>query len=218
MMRKLEVPIITLVKDVQPDDISVLLNSQPFNPIDCNPWPQYTHAVKAGFSIAHSEDAILLKYYVKESHLLAASAANGDIHKDSCVEFFVAFDEDDNYYNLEFNCIGWCKAGYGTSRDHRIPLPIRSTDLITTATNITSSVINGRRSFVWELTVVIPVAVFCYHRIVKLSTIKVKGNFYKCGDEMPAPHFLTWNDVRAARPDFHRREDFAEIIFYNHSI
>ncbi|MEI3797169.1 MULTISPECIES: carbohydrate-binding family 9-like protein [Chitinophaga] len=213
MMRKLEVPFIPLYGKPAPAEVSRLLDRLQVIPISCNPWPQYAHAVEAAFSIAHSEDAILLKYYVKESHLLAAASTNGDIHKDSCVEFFVACDDGGNYYNLEFNCIGWCKAGFGSSRENRAPLPVTATDLITTATHIISAVEHGRRSFVWELTVIIPAVVFSYHNITTLTAMKVKGNFYKCGDEMPAPHFLTWNDVKAAMPDFHRREDFADICF-----
>lgn len=212
-MRKLEVPFIPLYGKPVPAEVSMLLDRLQVIPISCNPWPQYAHAVTAAFSIAHSEDAILLKYYVKESHLLAAASTNGDIHKDSCVEFFVACDDAGNYYNLEFNCIGWCKAGFGSSRENRAPLPVTATDLITTATHITSSVENGRRLFVWELTVIIPAVVFSFHNIATLTAMKVKGNFYKCGDEMPAPHFLTWNNVKAAMPDFHRREDFADICF-----
>ncbi|WP_369804276.1 carbohydrate-binding family 9-like protein [Chitinophaga sp. MD30] len=42
-----------------------------------------------------------------------------------------------------------------------------------------------------------------------------QGNFHKCGDEMPTPHFLTWNHVstHTHTPDFHRKEDFEEILF-----
>lgn len=197
-MRRIEVPLIG--------------SELTFIPIDNNPWPQYTHTVKAGFTIAHNGELISLKYFVEEGHLRAASAANGDIHKDSCVEFFIAFD-DANYYNLEFNCIGWCKAGYGSSRENRIPLPITSTDLINTSTGIRSFVVDGNRNFAWELDITIPAAVFCYHQIHSLSKMKVKGNFYKCGDEMPEPHYLTWNHIQAVTPDFHRRDGFADIVF-----
>jgi len=197
----------------QLEEISNVLDGQAMIPIACNPWPEFGHEVKAGFSMAHCREAILLKYYVEESYLLAAATANGEVHKDSCVEFFVAFDGDEHYYNLEFNCIGWYKAGYGSFRENRDTLPAEVTDRIQTATNIRSSVQNGARRFYWELTMVLPLEVFCFHEIQGLSDLKVRGNFHKCGDELPTPHFLTWNHVRAEEPDFHRVEDFADILF-----
>ena len=212
-MASLKVPFLEVGQQQTPQQAGHMLDKLPKVPISCNPWPQYGHEVQASFAIAHSAHAVLLKYYVNEQFLLAASAANGDIHKDSCVEFFVAFGEDDSYYNLEFNCIGWCKAGYGPTRSNRDALPGFITDVITTDTHIRSEVIEGSRRFGWELTIVIPATVFCYHQIKNLSALRVKGNFHKCGDELPTPHFLTWSNVTAHTPDFHRKEDFADILF-----
>jgi hypothetical protein len=41
------------------------------------------------------------------------------VHEDSCVEFFISFEEDSSYYNLEINCIGTCLFGYGKGKDER---------------------------------------------------------------------------------------------------
>ncbi|GEP91255.1 Carbohydrate-binding family 9 [Chitinophaga terrae (ex Kim and Jung 2007)] len=212
-MQLLKVPFINLEGSPGPQIVSNLLDKYQKVPIACNPWPQYGHEVTASFVMAHSSTAVLLKYYVDESFLLAASASNGDIHKDSCVEFFVAFQDDDKYYNLEFNCIGWHKVGFGATRNNRVPLHLHATDSITTSTHIRSKAERGSRRFNWELTIVIPATVFCFHQISDLATMKVRGNFHKCGDELPTPHFLTWNHVTARTPDFHRKEDFAEILF-----
>ena len=40
----------------------------------------------------------------------------------------------------------------------------------------------------------------------------IKGNFYKCGDETPVPHFGMWSPVDNETPDFHRPEFFGELI------
>jgi len=212
-MPPLKVPYLEAGPDQCPAEVGRLLDQLPRIPISCNPWPQYGHEVKAAFAIAHSATAVLLKYFVNERFLLAAAAANGDIHKDSCVEFFVAFGNDDNYYNLEFNCIGWCKAGFGFNRMDRYALPETATDSILTDTHIRSEVVDGTRRFGWELTIVIPATVFSFHKIDNLSAMQVKGNFHKCGDELPTPHFLTWSHVTAHTPNFHRKEDFADILF-----
>ncbi|MGH2565575.1 MAG: carbohydrate-binding family 9-like protein, partial [Ginsengibacter sp.] len=40
-----------------------------------------------------------------------------------------------------------------------------------------------------------------------------KVNFYKCGDKLPKPHFLTWNTVETEDPDFHAPEYFGSMEF-----
>ncbi|WP_295123917.1 carbohydrate-binding family 9-like protein [uncultured Chitinophaga sp.] len=212
-MQLLEVPFISLPDIPGPTTAAAALDGLLVTPLNVNPWPQYEHSVQAGFSIAHCGSALLLKFRIKENYMLAAASANGDIHKDSCVEFFVALGDDENYYNLEFNCIGWHKTGYGFNREKRAPLPAAVAAQISTATSITATSAAGRPQFAWDITLVIPAAVFCYHNLTSFHTAHARGNFYKCGDDMPAPHFLTWNKVQSPIPDFHRKEDFAGIRF-----
>ena len=38
------------------------------------------------------------------------------------------------------------------------------------------------------------------------------GNFYKCGDETPHPHYLAWSALSSDHPDFHRRQDFGQLL------
>lgn len=209
----MEVPFVPFGDKPTPVSAGTQLDLLPAVPIACNPWPQYAHKVQAAFTLAHSGDALLLKYYISESHVTAAAAQNGDIHKDSCVELFIAFGEDGNYYNLEFNCLGWFKAGYGRNREARSPLPGAVAELVTSSTTISTGSREGEKLFQWTLTLVIPVNVFCYHTIKDLGGHHARANFYKCGDDLPAPHFLTWSPVRAAIPDFHREADFGKINF-----
>src|SRR5690606_972047 len=129
---------------------------------------------------------------------------------DSCVEFFIAFDDDSSYYNLEFNCTGTCLAGYGTGRgEKRKLLPasvirnIRQQSLVKT----------GNPDISWELTLLIPLSVFCHHRFVSLKNQDCRVNFYKCGDDLPQPHYLCWSPIQAPAPDFHRPEFFAPARF-----
>ena len=39
------------------------------------------------------------------------------------------------------------------------------------------------------------------------------GNFYKCGDLLQVPHFLSWNPIQLPKPCFHCPEFFGELIF-----
>lgn len=34
------------------------------------------------------------------------------------------------------------------------------------------------------------------------------ANFYKCGDDLPAPYYLSWNKIIAPKPDFHYPDFF----------
>ena len=49
-----------------------------------------------------------------------ASRINGDVYRDSCVEFFVSINGSSNYYHFEFNCIGIPNVGYGPGRANRV--------------------------------------------------------------------------------------------------
>lgn len=65
----------------------------------------------------------------------------------------------------------------------------------------------------WEVALVIPYAVFFKHRITSLDGHTVKANFYKCGDELQTPHFLSWNPINIEKPDFHRPDFFGSLEF-----
>ncbi|MGS2741588.1 carbohydrate-binding family 9-like protein [Sinomicrobium sp. M5D2P17] len=181
--------------------------------IDNRPWEQYPDVVKAGCKVAHNGDALFLSYYVEENHVVASSVTNGNIHKDSCVEFFISFGDDDSYYNLEFNCIGWGKIGYGKDRHDRNLLPSRLVESVTSFSSITSKVVNEEKHFIWEISFVIPITVFCHNHIRSFSSLRARGNFYKCSSAGPRPHYLTWNKVNTEKPDFHRKECFGELEF-----
>ena len=41
----------------------------------------------------------------------------------------------------------------------------------------------------------------------------IKANFYKCGDDMPQKHYLSWHPIRIEKPNFHRPDHFGTLIF-----
>jgi len=179
-----------------------------------NPWPIYTHAVEASFVIGHNGDTICLKYTVCEPHIKANANFNEEMHLDSCVELFIAFDDDKgDYYNLEFNCLGYAKVAYGSGRGSRTLLPVPLIVSISSFAKIDSLFIEGRKRFQWELLLLIPKTVFSHTRLSSLRGKNTKANFYKCGDGLSAPHFLTWNRIVCPEPDFHRPEFFGSLAF-----
>lgn len=212
-MEKLEIPYISLSGIPIPEDVNPYLEHFPKIPISNNPWPQFQNNVKAKYTIAHNGSAIFLKFQIVEQHVLASSSTNGDIHKDSCVEFFIAFEDDDNYYNLEFNSLGWGKIGYGSGRSNRTLLSESMIDLISSSCKINSRTIDGNKLFTWTITLVIPATVFYHNSFFTFKGLKARGNFYKCGDEIPVPHFLTWKMINTSEPDFHTNEFFGDLEF-----
>lgn len=212
-MRRLEIPFLATDDVREIDKLNHLMDGLRAANIDCNPWPAYQADAEAKFLMAHNREAILLKYVITEKYLIANEVTNGNIHNDSCVELFIAFD-DEGYYNLEFNCLGFTKIGYGDDRNDRKLLPIDVIKQLSFSSKINAnSIINSNGGFDWEIMLVIPRSIFIEHEITSFHNLKAKGNFYKCGDGLPQPHFLTWSMIEAEQPDFHRKEFFGELAF-----
>lgn len=213
-MRRLEIPFIQTDDLQNIAQLNHLMDGLTATAIDCNPWPIYQASAKAKFLMAHNGDAIFLKYIVAEKYIAANESHNGNIHHDSCVELFIAFDEE-GYYNLEFNCLGFTKIGYGHQRSNRRLLQDEVIKQLSFSSKINAnSIINGNGGFDWEIMLIIPKSIFTAHTIQSFHHLKAKGNFYKCGDGLPQPHFLTWNMIKAEHPDFHQREFFGELSFF----
>lgn len=195
------------------DGLSVLVNKEKKYAIDNLLWSDTGYFPSVSFSIAYTEDAIVLKYYVKELHSRAIyTSANDPVYKDSCVELFIGFDDDSNYYNLEFNALGTALVGFGKDRNDRKAIPDDKVGNIKSSGNINSTPDStGFNS--WELTLLIPFDVFIYHDIKSLKGTMSKANFFKCGDELPEPHFISWSNIDSPVPDFHLSQFFGTIKF-----
>lgn len=194
---------------------ALLLKEQPLHLIDNCPWPAYETTAKAGFSIAHNNDSILIRYEVEEEELKAVSRDfNQNVHKDNCVEFFISFGNNGTaYYNIELNCLGSLKIGYGERRGNRLKITDEYLSLVRLNTSINYTKDNGINKVKWQLFLNIPAVVFSQNDISSFSGLNCKANFYKCGDDLPDPHFLCWNMIDAESPDFHRPEYFGELNF-----
>jgi hypothetical protein len=184
----------------------------PFHRIDTVNWAAYAYCPEVRFRIAYNGEAIFLNYHVNESDIKAVwNQDNGKVWEDSCVEFFISFDNH-LYYNIECNCIGKILIGKGSGRSGRTPLP----DSLLQSVNRWSSLGNSpieNRSGDWEVSLIIPKTIF-YPEITKtFNSMKATGNFYKCGDHLQTPHFLSWNPIRVEKPDFHRPEFFGQLWF-----
>ncbi|MBU2906782.1 hypothetical protein KO529_18425 [Arenibacter algicola] len=184
--------------------------------VDLINWDKFSYRPDVAFRIAHSNNAIWLKYYVKEKNILASVGdTNGPVARDSCVEFFMDPLGNGNYYNFEFNCIGTVHLAYGPGRGQRQfvdPNTIRN--LIEVQSSLGAQTFTERTGdFTWEMTIIIPAEVLTHNPEIKLKGLQSTANFYKCGDATSQRHYLTWNPVGTEKPDYHRPEFFGKLIF-----
>jgi len=182
------------------------------NKLTCEPWPSGFDLPEVAFRMGYGNDAIFLAFHVKEKHFKATyKRSNEPVYKDSCVEFFIGFDGDETYYNFEFNAIGTALVGYGLPGNRELLPGSLISDIKTAASN--KNIPGDLLPFEWELKLAIPFSLFYKHSISTLKGKTCKANFYKCGDELPEPHFLCWNNIIADNPDFHLPQYFGTLIF-----
>jgi hypothetical protein len=185
----------------------------PYHHIACAGWSEYPYKPEVKFRIAHNGSGILLSYRVDEADIKAACKdTNGKVWEDSCVEFFISFEGADYYYNIEANCIGTILVATGVDKHHRKPVSDSIISLINRWSSLGSQPIESR-SGKWELSLIIPADVFYLSGVNTFDGLHAKGNFYKCGDNLHVPHFLSWNLVENEKPDFHLPQFFGELFF-----
>ncbi|MCD8071883.1 MAG: hypothetical protein LUE10_01625 [Alistipes sp.] len=149
----------------------------------------------------------------EEYTLARVTENNGPVWTDSCVEFFISFDES-GYYNFEMNPIGTTLLGFRKERENPTHAPDSAIDSIGRipgmGTEPFDELSGGQQ---WQLTVRIPVSSFFMHQIDDLSGVNARANFYKCGDSLTVPHYLSWKPIENHKPDFHLEQFFGDITF-----
>jgi hypothetical protein len=189
--------------------------TQKRNFIDEINWKGFDYKPEVSFAIGYADNEIFIKYYISEDYFKAEmTKTNQMVCEDSCVEFFVSPANDGIYYNFEFNGIETCLMGSGTNRENNIhedPLIISKIRRSTSIGKNPIAEVKGR--FSWTITTAIPVEVFYYHSIGKLEGKSFMVNFYKCGDRLSVPHYLTWNRIAVQKPDFHQPGYFGRMNF-----
>jgi hypothetical protein len=183
--------------------------------IDILNWENFGYRPEVRFNIARDDKEIFLKYYVHEEFVKAeVTGFNQPVSNDSCVEFFVSPSDDGIYYNFEFNAIGTMLLAAGTGRKERSPAPVLTAEKVRRVSSY------GNKPFAeksghcfWTITIAIPPDAFFLHDLKEINSKMFRANFYKCGDGLTRPHYLSWNPVSTQKPDFHRPEYFGILEF-----
>jgi hypothetical protein len=198
------------------DEISLRLDEHgPGQLIGIVNWEAFNYKPEARFNIGYSDNEIFLKYYITENFVKAEkTGSNQMVCEDSCVEFFVSPGNDGIYYNFEFNPIGTCLLGCGTSRKDSARADVSVIDRIRRKGSSGIKPFGEKKGeILWTITIAIPINVFYKHNLQSLEGRSFRANFYKCGDKLTQPHYLTWNPVGTEKPDYHQPEFFGTLKF-----
>lgn len=161
--------------------------------------------------LAWTQEALAVRLWSWEAQPVATYTQHQSlVCLDSCLEFFVNFAplETSRFFNFELNPRGVMMAAFGPPRTGRTPI-----DLTVWAEPMAIRARMLRGSF-WGVEFRIPwalVQVFQPEFAPKAGAILL-GNFYKCGENTPLPHYGMWKPIAVPAPDFHRPEFFAPLI------
>ena len=178
-------------------------------------WEEFPYKPDVSVQIAFNANELFLQYRVKELSVKAEiTESNGRVWTDSCVEFFISPEGNDEYYNLEMNCIGTVLLGFrkkGESSVHATDEQICTIRRISSLGN--SAFPEKNEPTEWQLTIALPWEVFFWHNLKPVSGMKMRGNFYKCGDGLSVPHFVSWTKIKTEKPSFHEPVFFGGLEF-----
>ena len=186
-----------------------------FHPINVVNWKEYPYCPAVEFRAAHAGNRLFVHYRITEQSVRAVAPHDGGrVWEDSCCEFFVQPADDGLYYNFECNCAGTLLLNCGKPGD-RTPAPKAVMEQVLRWSSLGREPFGERSGgpFHWELALVIPVNAFFRHSVESLDGKEMRGNFYKCGDLLPVPHFLSWNPIHLPKPNFHCPEFFGKLKF-----
>ena len=163
--------------------------------------------VRAFGQFAHDAECLYVRLRALEKHIRAEyTVPLSPVHQDSCLEFFFMPEGAGRYFNFEINPNGCLHIGFGIGRQNRAVLspagPDNPFDIRT------ERIPDG-----WAAEYRIPLSFLRLFQPGFAFAGKFRANVYKCGDLTEREHYLAWNPVTSAAPDFHRPQDFGVMVF-----
>lgn len=164
--------------------------------------------VEAKAQVCWTEDALLVRLCAKEPQILARFSGDQDpVCRDSCLEIFLCpIAGDGRYFNFECNPNAATYFGFGFGREDRMRLhPGDIRELL--------SINMFQSGDQWGVTFRLPIKVIRLFmpEFILQAGIKMRANFYKCGDDILPNHELMWSPITNGRTDFHQSEFFGEL-------
>ncbi|MFR9523231.1 MAG: carbohydrate-binding family 9-like protein [Rikenellaceae bacterium] len=200
--------------DLSATQVEALLDATTKEQIKEVNWPEeYPDLPHVSFTLAHDGDNIYIKYWVEEQASLARITQDyGDVYTDSCVEFFISFGSE-GYYNIEFNAIGYGLMSHKIRREDTEWAPKELLSSIERYPSLPRKEFEETHLDNWSLMLKLPKEIFFKENLTTLNGVEAKANFYKCGDNLKTPHFVSWGKIEAEAPNFHLPAFFKAISF-----
>lgn len=179
------------------------------------------HFPRTQAKLLYDDDALYVIFHVEDCYLQAvAKEHQGDVWKDSCVEFFFTPENvtGEAYFNLEMNCGGTMLLHHqeiprGESRQltnqELSQIEVAATQPKIVCPEVTTPT-------VWSVEYRLPISLLRERHLSLLQPaagVSWRANFYKCGDKTSHPHWLTWAKIDQPILDFHVPKFFGQLNF-----
>lgn len=180
-------------------------------PISHYRWAQNSYRPRAFGKLAALANGLAVLLWAGEDDPRRVETEPGSpVFRDSCLEFFANFNPlyDSRYFNFELNANGTLLVGFGLADSSRVFL---ETGRRLAAFGVAPRLEAGG----WQVVFTVPYTFIREHQpgFAPREQGVITGNFFKCGDGTPAPHYGCWSPVELEEANFHRPEFFAPMVF-----
>lgn len=179
-------------------------------------WPEaFPYKPDVQFRVWYDGPVFHIQYKVRENGTRALQKVLGaPVYEDSCVECFIQPDAaDPHYYNFEFNPIGKMALARRTGREDPEDAPDFVLESVVIRTTAGEEAFAEKHIDEWSLDIEIPASALFFSGVEDFSGLTMRMNFFKCGDGLKVPHFITWAPIDTPKPDYHRPEFFRPVEF-----
>ncbi len=197
------------------DRVSAVVNVNQFHHLSTD------HRPFTVTKIAYDHRTIYLRFDVNDRYVSCQRIGyQAEAWKDSCVEFFVQPKPESGYFNFEINCGGNLLLRYnppgqsGTHRDFIAVSAELAKGVVVKSSLVGPYASQGDEPVNWWVTLSIPID-FMQNFVGPIQDLRGQtwtGNFYKCGDYTPKPHWASWAPVGQTL-NFHQPSKFGRLIF-----
>lgn len=184
--------------------------------VACCNWPEkYPYTPLVNVKLFHNKEKLFIKFDVTEKDIQAqVTEDQGRTWTDPCVEFFVSPQGNMDYYNFECTCTGKLLLAWHPAGEPKEPAPKSVIDSVVRHPSLGTENFPLRKGeHNWSVIEVVPATALFRSGVTSWEGKKMTANFYKCGDELPTPHFISWAPIEWEEPSFHRPEFFGELVF-----
>jgi len=168
--------------------------------------------VEASVRLAHEGRFLHLRFSIQEPQLRRmCTEHNQNVCTDSCMEIFLQREGESEYVNFEFSASTKALVGRGKQRGGRLLYPFPVIDQIPITLTLLENNANQSR---YRLDVSIDLVLFGLMKEEETTSfIRLRGNIYKCGDNLKDPHYLCYAPIGTLKADFHTPSYFVPFRF-----